>query len=84
VYPEGRPPGVEFSPSVRAAKDARSLQAAAHDADKIVDADDVALRAAAVREHRRIAGLGIAALGTGAVDVNVTVVASAGALRIRI
>ena len=50
------------------------LRHVADEADVIVDADDVALRAAAVRELRGIAGLGIAALGTGAVDVNIVVI----------
>ena len=46
-----------------------ALRCVAHEADEIVDSDDVALRAAAMRKRGRVAGFGIAALGTGAVNV---------------
>ena len=48
---------------------------ATHETDVVVYADDIALRAAATREHRGVTGLGIAVLRAGAVDVNKTVVA---------
>ena len=46
-----------------------------HTADNIVDADHVALRAAAVRKRGGIAGLGIAALRARAVNIEQLVVA---------
>ena len=49
--------------------------AAAYETDVVINADDIALRAAAMREHGGVPGLGIAPLGAGAVDVNKTVVA---------
>ena len=44
--------------------------AAANGAGEVVDANDIALRAATVGKLRRVAGLGIAALRAGAVDVH--------------
>ena len=41
----------------------------AYAADKVVNADDIALRAAAMRELRRIPCFGIAALRTGTVHI---------------
>ena len=54
------------------------LRHVADAADIIVDADDIALRAAAVRELGGIAGFGIAALGAGTMNVDKLVVAGIG------
>ena len=55
---------------------------AADEADVIVDADDIALRPSAMREHCRITSLGIAPLRAGTVDIDIVILANLPALRL--
>ena len=59
----------------------RLVHCDSHKTDKVVDADDVALRTSTMGEHRRIAGFRIAPLRVGAVDVNKVVVTGVSARR---
>ena len=55
-----------------------STRPATHETDEVENADHVALRTAAVRECRGIAGFRIAALRTGTVNIGVMVVRRTG------